>query len=656
MPLEPGIMVRTSVLSLGSLLVLSGCIVYPVADGDEGAGSRWFELWMTDATADLAELNVGFSYVLVNEQRLELDQTAMDLLAHNGPEEGLRIASGWIGAKSYDKVVIVFSDASALINGSVVAAAIPAPVLELRQNLDMLVADGKALLVDINVSKSFSYQDGVAVFAPTAESIYLADVDPGLPDEPPIFRSAMSAAQALLREVQPSITADLRPALGIANDAQGAAAALVDQLGGVQMDPIAVPFGMEGWFVQFIPGLTLEQQAIIVEAHGASPIMFFGALPGAYVWANASQAAFLALSPLVTYVEQDRPIEWLLASSRNAIRLPDLSAPVIGLKDPAGNPLDGRGVGVAVIDIGIDATHPDLPYKTPLAINPLVLANYKVESIFQIDIPNTDTSSGHGTHVASILAGRGALDPTMKGVAPGVGLYGFGVGEASTTLWTTQALDWIAQNHDQVSPPIKVVSNSWQTSASYDPNSLTSRLVARLVDEGVTVVFAAGNKGTAPNGAAATSGECQHPREGVICVAAYDDLNTGSRSGNLASYSSRGAPATPSTWPDISAPGTSVRAASPMLGYVTGTNIARYTVMDGTSMAAPHVSGVIALMLQADASLSPAQIETLLEATAHHFADGGSYASSSDARYNGSHHAKGHGLLDAYAAVAAALL
>ena len=72
-------------------------------------------------------------------------------------------------------------------------------------------------------------------------------------------------------------------------------------------------------------------------------------------------------------------------------------------------------------------------------------------------------------------------------------------------------------------------------------------------------------------------------------------------------------------------------------------------------MSAPHVAGIVALMLQADGALTSAQVERILESSAYKFSDGGAYSSSADPAANGSHHAKGHGLADAYAAVLAAL-
>lgn len=644
---------------------LAGCVVeVPAPAPDDGADRRWFEFWVTDAAGNVSRLDVGFAMILVNGRALTLEKPQIDLLAHRGLDAGTRVASGFISGGATDRVAVVFSHAVATIDGVPRPLPIPLPVLEIRQGLGLGPSAGKAMLVDLNVSRSLAEQDGALVFSPTADAVYLADRNAAEESDPalrPRFGTAVPLApvQDLLESATPSLVAPPVSEAPAADALPSVSPTLAPVLGdAVEAVPVAgatPPAGLEGWFVQFVDGLSVDEMAATVEAHGGSPVIFFGSLPAAYVWTTGEGARALAASSGVTYVEPDRPVEWLLATSREAIRVPQLTNPVTGLRDPKGDPFDGRGVGVAVIDIGIDGTHPDLPHHTLSPANPLLLANYKVESIFQLDAADTDLTSGHGTHVTGILAGRGILDPTQAGVAPGARIYGFAVGEASTTLWTTQALDWVLQNHDRVSPPIRVVSNSWQTSSSYDPNALTSRIVRDLVSEGVVVVFAAGNSGTGSAGQATTSGECRNPTEGVVCVAASDDLDLGTRDGTIAGYSSRGQAGAPSTWPDVSAPGSRIRSASPLFGAVTGTSLNRYTVMDGTSMAAPHVSGVVALMLQANPDLTPARIEALLERTAHEFTDGGAYASHADPRYNGSHLAKGHGLLDARAVVQAAL-
>lgn len=407
---------------------------------------------------------------------------------------------------------------------------------------------------------------------------------------------------------------------------------------------VATP--LPGWLVQFSQETSKEEMQQMTKERGGTFVFAFQSLPIAYIQATDGQADKMSRDSRVLHIEREVAIEFHDAESRTAIRIPQVIHPVTGLRDAAGNPIDGRGVGIAVVDSGIDALHPDLPYG-PTVPGGVVAANYKVLSQKYIPLQNTDTTVGHGTHVAAIIAGQGIAQASVKGVAPGARLYGLAIGEVSTTVWSAQAFDWILQNHASVNPPIKVVTNSWGTTGAYNPSSTTSLFVNAMVNQGLTVVFSAGNNG-GTGSVANTSSECQNPTAGVICVAAYDDLGTGTRNGNIATYSSRGATATPATWPDISAPGSNVLSARPPAGTVTGAGFdLNYVQLSGTSQAAPHVTAVVALMLQRHPGLSPATVESTLESNAYKFTDGGAYSAS------GGHHAKGAGLVDAYAAVAA---
>jgi len=409
----------------------------------------------------------------------------------------------------------------------------------------------------------------------------------------------------------------------------------------VQPDAVVPPQDtMPGWLVQFQPGTADTVMKTDAEDSGGVFVFAFKSLPIAYILMPDVQVKGLTTSQHVLHVEREQPLHFDDAMSRKAIRSTQVTDLPLPLHDTSGRVIDGTGVGVAVVDTGIDALHTDLPYGTTVG------KNLKVESQTYTDLPDTDTTSGHGTHVSGIIAGQGITDPSTKGVAPGATLYGLGIGEASTTVWAAQAFDWILQNYNSVSPRIRIVSNSWSTSGSYDPASSTTLFVNAMVAHGMTVVFSAGNGG-GDGTTATTSPECQIPTAGVLCVAGYDDLGNGTTNGLVGTYSSRGATSAPSTWPDISAPGTAILSTRPPVGSETGVGLATYVELTGTSQAAPHVTGAIALMLQKKPTLTPAAIESTLKSTAHKYTDLGAYASS------GSHYAKGYGLLDADAAVLA---
>src|SRR5207244_1444596 len=111
----------------------------------------------------------------------------------------------------------------------------------------------------------------------------------------------------------------------------------------------------------------------------------------------------------------------------------DESVPLIGA-DRVWNELGytGKGATVAVIDSGIDATHPDLPFGTKVAQNVKLAPDlFGTGPLVLEGLANTDTTSGHGTHVASTAAGTGAaLGGKYRGVAIGSKLVGIGAGEA----------------------------------------------------------------------------------------------------------------------------------------------------------------------------------------------------------------------------------
>jgi len=262
--------------------------------------------------------------------------------------------------------------------------------------------------------------------------------------------------------------------------------------------------------------------------------------------------------------------------------------------DPKGQPVKGDGVVVAVIDTGIDYTHPDLGG----GFGP----SYKV--IGGYDFYNNDSDpiddNGHGTHVAGIIAGDGT---TFKGVAPDARLLAYkvlgsdGYGKTSDIIEAVdRALD--PNNDGDTSDHADVISLSLGgTGSEVDPMSLA---VDAAVDMGVVVVVAAGNDG--PSLGTVASPGCA--RE-VITVGAIDAY------GNLASFSSRGTGSSLRIKPEICAPGVYINSTVPFSNakYSSPTG---YRMLSGTSMATPHVSGAAALLLQLHPDWTPGQVKSAL--------------------------------------------
>jgi serine protease AprX len=359
---------------------------------------------------------------------------------------------------------------------------------------------------------------------------------------------------------------------------------------------------------------------------------------------DAAALRSLADIPGVLRLEHDAPIDLLTESSHTATRGAEL---LDGSVTVGGEVIDGTGIGVAVVDTGVDGLHPDLIDR--MGENVKVVPSLGLLGGTAIPFPESDTLSlgGHGTHVAGIVAGDGtASDGRFHGAATGATIHGVSGGTLVSLHSALEALYWVLENHDTVTPAIRVVNNSWGSSAgNHNPDGSTERAVAALIDEGVTVVFAAGNDG-GDGSTQRTSVQCVNPTPGMICVASYDDGGTGTREGTTSSFSSRGDASQPNTWPDLAAPGSNIVAACRATLPVCATGILgvddplHYASLSGTSMAAPHIAGIAAQVLQVNPELTPAEVESILVSTATSYGEPG--------------YAAGAGLVDAVAAVQAA--
>jgi serine protease AprX len=283
--------------------------------------------------------------------------------------------------------------------------------------------------------------------------------------------------------------------------------------------------------------------------------------------------------------------------------------------------VSGRNITVAVLDTGIDATHPDLAgrvtrnikFADTLSANPGFNYPLSTESL-----PNTDFLHGHGSFVAGVIGGSGAASSgKYTGVAPGAKLVGLSAGDL-TLLYVLEGLDYLLANGTDLN--VRVVNCSFSANTVFDPNDPVNIATKMLTDRGVNVVFSAGNTGPGPH---TLNPYAVAPW--VISVGATDTQ------GKLASFSSRGDFASELFKPTLVAPGVNVVSLRGT-GVVTVTSaqgigngdfhrlssseLPYYTTASGTSFSAPQVAGTIALMLEANPSLTPADVRDILQATA----------------------------------------
>jgi subtilisin family serine protease len=358
----------------------------------------------------------------------------------------------------------------------------------------------------------------------------------------------------------------------------------------------------------------------------------------------------LAASKLTNHLSPDRTLESFghVTTTTGTDQIRTQSSGLLGI---GGLSYDGLGIGIAILDSGLDTDHKSFRNSGLLKSRVLVNKNFTTEN-------TTDDNYGHGTHVTSTASGISTVNGTAyEGIAPNANIISLrvlnskGSGTSSSVL---NALNWILAPADPTravssSNPlnkdkygIRVVNMSLGAPAidSYRDDPLC-RAVRKLVDANIVVVAAAGNNGKNSAGEK-VYGSIHSPgnEPSAITVGAVNTYGTNVRSDDgIASYSSRGP--TRSRWidasgvkhydnivkPDLVAPGNRVVYAQaqdnllvtqhPELdARVSNSDEKKMMYLSGTSMATPVVAGSVALMLQANPKLTPNMVKVLLAYTA----------------------------------------
>jgi serine protease AprX len=412
--------------------------------------------------------------------------------------------------------------------------------------------------------------------------------------------------------------------------------------------------------VVFGPGLQAElsrlapaeRLTVIVSFHGEGAIssetitaleqigvdgLYFRSLPIAGVLATAAQVDAISRLSGVLSIWPNEQLEYENDGPTALTGVDRLRADA-SLRAASGLPFSGQGIGVLINDSGVDGNHPDHPYPSRVVQNVAGQTNLGSWSGLlpytpTEGVPDTDITGGHGTHIAGTIAGSGRQSGgKYEGVAPGASIIGYGSGAGLFILDTIGGFDYALTNRHRYN--IRVVSNSFgatgDVGTDFNPNHPTNVATKRLHDAGIIIVFSAGNSGPGEN--TITGNFKKAPW--VITVAAGDDQ------ARLARFSSRGGDGRGGsvvvdgetfTWtdrPTVTAPGVmvvSTKAATSSLAALSAADDAEviapahlpyYTTMSGTSMACPHVSGIVALMLEANPRLTVFEIKDILERTA----------------------------------------
>jgi serine protease AprX len=301
----------------------------------------------------------------------------------------------------------------------------------------------------------------------------------------------------------------------------------------------------------------------------------FSLVPAAAMRASLEQIRTLAADPDVETIWPDLIVHTCL----------DVSAPHIHAPQVWAAGYTGRNVPVAIVDTGIDPSHPDFAGR--------------IAAMEDFTGEGARDNHGHGTHVAGITAGSGNK---YKGIAPEAQIYAAKVlhGDGSGYMSEVMAgLEWAVQQN------VKVLNLSLGGEGPCDGTDALSATCDAAVDRGVMVCVAAGNSGPG----ASTVGPPGCARK-ILTVGAC------SNSDAIASFSSRGPTSDGRVKPDVVLPGvdiTSCRAQGTSMGTPVDS---LYTRASGTSMATPHATGIVALLVEAFPALTAAELKERMMITA----------------------------------------
>ena len=379
-----------------------------------------------------------------------------------------------------------------------------------------------------------------------------------------------------------------------------------------------LPTGQSRVIIRSAAGVPLPRIAALAQFTGAQLGRSLAGVNGYVAVVPNARLRALASNPLVARISLDREI----------VGVNERTGATVGaaaIREQLG--YDGAGIGIAIVDSGITAWHDDLT-DASLSQRVVEFADFVAGAEAAYD------DYGHGTHVAGILGGNGLdSDGARTGVAPGAHIIALKVLDATGRGYVSDVI--AAIDHAigrQAALNIRIINLSVATgvyeSYTTDPLTLAAK---RAVAAGITVVAAAGNNGRTQSGLTQYGGITSPANAPwVLTVGASSHMGTTARADDtIAQFTSRGPTAIDRhAKPDLVAPGVGIESlsnpgstlytssSSALLAGTRPTAYLPYLSMSGTSMAAPVVSGTIALMLQANPGLTPNAIKAILQYTA----------------------------------------
>jgi serine protease AprX len=333
-------------------------------------------------------------------------------------------------------------------------------------------------------------------------------------------------------------------------------------------------------------------------AHGrvVKTLGLVGAVAGTV---RADNLRRLAADPRVSFVASDAPVALAAAGSVSTGSLATIYPKRDAVSKPWGAGVTGQGIGVAVIDSGVTPS-PDFGSR---------LVQVRLDG----QDGSLDDTVGHGTMVASVAAGY-STDNKFIGIAPGATVYALNINRGSGvyTSDVVTALKWVFDNAHAYNIRVVNLSLTETVKSSYVESPL-DLAVERLWASGVFVAVAAGNRG---------AGEIDYAPANdplVFTVGAFDTKDTsGGKDDILLPWSSRGTTIDGFAKPEVVVPGRRIASALPTGTYLDGVAPAAnrvapgYAAINGTSFAAPQISGAAAILFQEHPNWSPDNVKWLI--------------------------------------------